>query len=242
MKVISTCRSRNDENIIGRFCKAYQEIADVILIADGGSEDDTVKVAESFPKVKVIHFEEQMPVRGGHEINPQGRHVNFIFDHAIALGADWITFDDSDCVPNYLLQQTARRLMKDVEEYALFLRRVYFWGSDLIFPKLHEPNTSLWAFKPSAGIRADEADSWHLTMAWRSQPNLINLRPVSRHIDFPYCLLHYSWPTPEEAQEKVRWYRESGVQPTCIHPLHWAGPTEPAAWFMSEKAPNERTV
>jgi len=242
MKIIATCRTRNDEQIIGRYCAAYQKIADVILIADGGSEDNTIEEAMKYPKVEVITFGEQMDVLGGHKINPQGRHVNYLFRQAIERGADWITFDDSDCIPNFMLQNDARQMMEEMREPALFTRRVYFWGETEIFPKLHAPNTSLWAFRSDLKIRADESDPWHLTMRWLPHQNLTLLRPDAKHVEFPYCLLHFSWLTPEAAEEKVRWYRETGVQPTHRHPFHWAGPREPAAWFMSDKAPNENPL
>jgi glycosyltransferase involved in cell wall biosynthesis len=242
MKIIATCRTKNDEAIIGRYCKAYQKIADVILIADGGSTDNTIEEAMKYPKVEVIMFGEEMEVNNGHKINPQGRHVNFLFDEAKKRGADWITFDDSDCVPNFMLQNDARKIMAETINDAVFLRRVYFWGDDQIFPKLHAPNTSLWAFRSSLDIRADVSDPWHLTMKWGNQANLTNLRPHAKHVEFGHCLLHFSWPTPEEADAKVKWYRESGVQPTCVHPLEWAGPIEPAAWFMRVDGPHEKRV
>ena len=233
--IVATARTRNNGNIISRFCEAYQGVADLILLADGGSTDDTVAVAESFANVEVLHFNEQMDVKGGYRINPQGRHVNFLINAAIERGADWITFDDSDCVPNFLLRTDAKKFFADTGAPAIFLRRVYFWGSREIFPKLHKPNTSLWAFRAELPIRADETDPWHLTMRLSPHKNLAPLRPDARHIEFPYCLLHYSWPSPKEAEAKITWYRESGVQPRCMSPLHWAGPIEPAEWFMDTK-------
>lgn len=242
MKIIATCRTRNDEKIIGRYCEAYQNIADVILIADGGSTDQTVEVAKSYPRVEVIHFDKQMKVNNDIKINPQGKHVNFLFQAARQRGADWITFDDSDCVPNFMLQNDARRYMRDAEERAIFLRRIYFWGEKDIFPKLHAPNTSLWAFRSDLRIMAGESDPWHLHMKWNPHIDLSPLRPEAKHIELPHCLLHFSWPSPEEADAKVKWYRESGVQPSCAHPLQWAGPTEPAAWFMRVKPSDEKPL
>ena len=243
MKIIATCRTRNEEKNVGRFCKAYQGVADEILIADGGSTDKTIEIALSYPDVTVLHFEEEMVVEGGHTINPQGKHVNFLIERATLRGADWIVFDDCDCVPNHLLQKDLRTKLEKADEHpALFVRRVYFWGKDLIFPRMHEPNTGLYAFRPDCGIRADESDPWHLTMRYKGNLYLTPVRLDSLHLDFPYCLLHYTWQTEEATDEKIKFYRDSGVQPTALHPKDFAGPMEPPAWFMSEEPPDAERV
>lgn len=234
MKIVATVRAKNEEENIGRFCMSYQDIADVILVADGGSEDRTVEIASAIPKVKVKTFPLRMEVKGGHWINPQGKHVNFLIDWALEEGADWIIFDDCDCVPNFLLKLQARyNFVKATEQDkpAIYLRRVYFWGEDQIFPRLHAPNTSIWAWQKDIPVRADESDPWHLTM------RVAGLRPDSMHLEFPHCLLHYSWPTPEAADAKIAFYRSSGVQPTATHPDVFAGPKAPAEWFMSTYGP-----
>ncbi len=51
MKIIATTRTKNEEENIERFCRSYIDtgLADLVLIADGGSDDDTVAIAESVP-------------------------------------------------------------------------------------------------------------------------------------------------------------------------------------------------
>ncbi|GAH78398.1 unnamed protein product, partial [marine sediment metagenome] len=46
MKIMATTRTRNEEKNIARFVMSYQW-ADKVLIADGGSTDDTVKIAKN---------------------------------------------------------------------------------------------------------------------------------------------------------------------------------------------------
>lgn len=239
MRIVATCRARDNEAIIERFCMAYQDIADLILVADGGSTDRTVEIAQAMPKTKVLHFEERIQVGGGLWINPQGAHMNFLIDHARDEGADWIIFDDSDCVPNFLLCWQARMRFEwaDYEGHqAVFARRVYFWGEDQIFPKMHEPNTSIWAWQRNAPIRGGMTDQWHLHVEGAH-----DIREKSAHLEFPYCLLHYSWPSEEAAAAKIAWYHQTGVQPTAQHPLDFAGPLEGAEWFMREKPPITRS-
>jgi glycosyltransferase involved in cell wall biosynthesis len=237
MKVIATVRTHNEADNIARFCSAYQGIADKIFVADGGSVDNTIEIAKSFPKTYVKPFHEKILVENGYWINPQGSHVNFLFDWALDEGADWIIFDDCDCVPNFMLRDFGTQSLREADHkslLAIFTRRVYFWGSDEIFPELHKPNTSLWAFSSSARVRANEDDQWHLTMRYMPDSNLMNLRPKALHLEFPYCLLHFSWPTPESADEKIKFYRKSGVQPSAAHPNEFAGPKAKPSWFMKE--------
>lgn len=239
MRVIATVRARDNEDIIERFCMAYQNIADLILVADGGSTDKTVEIAQAMPKTKVLHFEERQQVNNDMWINPQGAHLNFLFEHAKEEGADWITFDDSDCVPNFLLRGQARHRLRSAmlkDQMAVFVRRVYFWGEDKIFPNLHKPNTSLWAWRAEVPIHGN-TELLHLQVLGAREA-----RDGAMHLEFPYCLLHYPWPSEEAAVAKTDWYRKTGVQPQSQHPLVWGGPLENAEWFMSEEPPKgERT-
>ncbi len=63
--IIAMVRTRNEEMNIGAFCESYQGIADKILVADGGSNDDTVEIALGYPKVKVRNFTERTEMKKG---------------------------------------------------------------------------------------------------------------------------------------------------------------------------------
>lgn len=256
MKIVATVRARNEAYNIGRFCNAYQNIADEILVADGGSEDNTMELARGYPKVLVDSFLPQFETKDGGWLNPQGKHVNFLIDWAVEREADWIIFDDCDCVPNYKIREDARGVFESIEERAIYTRRIYFMG-DQIFPELHGGGkmeaearrrehslgvpawTSLWAWRPSAGVRADEGDPWHLTMMSHDKQKADSMRRDAYHLDFPYCLLHFSWRDREHALEKVGTYRSSGQQPTAAYPWVFGGsPADPEP-FMVEENPDE---
>ena len=67
--------------------------------------------------------------------------------------------------------------------------------------------------------------------------DLETIRSKAKHLDFPYCLLHYAWPTPEIAQAKLARYRNNGQQPTAQHPLQFGGALAPPEDFMKPERP-----
>jgi len=228
MKIIAATRTRNEEHNIGRFCEAYQNIADQIFIADGGSVDNTIEIALSYPNVVVRKFEEQIKGKDGSFFNPEGRHINFLLDWAAGAGPDWIIFDDTDCVPNYLLREEAREILKTSPAAIIHMKRVYFWGFDQIFQEMHEKGFGLWAWRAEEPIRAVQLD----------KPNVMEIGTYDTPVydlDFPYCLLHYFCPTPEAADAKVKHYRESGRCAGAQHPFKFGGPLAPPEPFMVEK-------
>ena len=87
MKIITTTRVRNESKNIERFCKAYWWV-DKILIADGGSEDNTLLLANQFPNVKTENFKVKIYGENNLWRNPHGRHMNFLFTWAKREGAD----------------------------------------------------------------------------------------------------------------------------------------------------------
>jgi len=208
MKVIATVRTLNEQNNIGNFCHSYKNIADKVLVADGGSTDNTVQIAKSFPNVEVRDFKKRVKLFKSYWRNPHGEHINFLIDWAIDEGADWIIFDDCDCLPNYALKNDARTIFKITEHDFVFVTRLYLWGTDKHFPKMAKITgdwtPSLWAWRANLDFRASETDPLrHEFTLDISKVDKENLMP-------PYCLLHYFVPTPEIASRKLQWYRESG--------------------------------
>lgn len=226
VKIVAAVRTLNERRNIAAFCRSYYQWVDEIIVADGGSEDDTVAIAKRFPNTRVIHFKERMNLEDGRWRNPQGSHFLMLRDEAIQSGADWIIFDDCDCVPNYKMKANARRLFEQTEQHSIFARRVYFWGSDRIFPQMHAPGASLWAWAPNrVEVTVDPE-------AWRSIA--LEVPPISeaRVLEFPYCLLHRPWPDPETVDRKMEFYQKSGQHPNMKHPLNFAGPLAEPEPFM----------
>jgi hypothetical protein len=151
---------------------------------------------------------------------------------AVDDDADWIIFDDCDCVPNDSLRESARSFLEsDGAHSCVMALRIYLWGRDKYFPKLNEPGPSLWAWRPAVrNIRADESNPWeHRMLGIPRMPR----GPLCDNLSFPMVLLHYSWPTPEAAAKKVEKYRASGQHPNAVAPTEFAGPMAPILPFMT---------
>lgn len=228
MLVATVCRVVNESAHIKRFLSHYSEISDVILLADGGSTDDTLELARKYRKVRIRHFSERVE-RNGIWRNPEGKHLNFMADWAAKAGADWIIMDDCDSAPNKELRSSRalRSLMKNELLDVIKVPRMYLWGTDKWFPELsgmHDPKrgdwTGLWAFRPNK-IKWSEINPYANEL---TNPQLEGLN-VER-LQFPNALLHYFCLNEELVQRKLAFYRDSEQVPNMPHPLDSCGPVE----------------
>jgi glycosyltransferase involved in cell wall biosynthesis len=230
MKIIVIARTRNEEENIERFCKAYQW-ADKILVADGGSRDNTVSIAKTFENVEVRDYSVFIQMDNGIIRTPHGSHLNFLIDWAfIENEADWVICDDCDCFPNYEVKNNVRVLMESTDKNYVYITRLYLWKDEGYFPNLSKPNTddyvpSIWAWKRETQLRfrADRVSSHesHQELSFIPHPlQILNLMP-------PYALLHCPWQTEEMVERKLAFYRLSGQIKNMQHPLHFGGPLEP---------------
>ncbi len=233
MKVIVTVRTRNEAERIERFVMSYQW-ADKILVADGGSTDDTVSIAQSLPKTEVRKFGMRVASDDGRVWrNPHGRHINFLIDWAEEEGADWIIFDDVDCIPNYKMKKLGRLIFIGATEALrdyIMVNRVYFYKEESYFEELTKPTgdwtPSLWAWRANKDIRAKEEDGWEHYID-------IHLEGLHRSDVYPpYCLLHYFYPDDEFMKKKLDFYRH--MRPTIRDPKDYGGELLPLEEWMRE--------
>lgn len=238
MKIIATVRTRNEEENIEMFCRAYIDsgLADQVLVADGGSDDDTLAIAREIPGVYVGEFSGQVFGNDNAWRNPHGEHINFLIDWASAEGADWIIFDDCDSVPNNLLRQHGRKILEKSDcGYALAVR-IYFWGPDQWFPRLSKDGAGnwmagLWAWRSNKGFRADETNPWRHRFN-RTFPQIGTSDSDVREILPPAALLHRPWPTEEKAKAKLAFYKGTGQHPNMQHPKTFGGSIEAILEWM----------
>jgi hypothetical protein len=204
----------------------YQWV-DQILVADGGSLDNTIEIAESMPKTQVRKFEGRTQMKNNIWRNPEGPHLNFLKNWAEDEGADWILSDDCDCFPNYHLKQNTRNLLENTGFDWIYTVRLYLWKNNTHFPDMAMPGAGhkewaagLWGWKVDVHPHFETTAMAH---TWTPQVNdpqkRLNLLP-------PYCLLHTTWVDDEALEKNLTFYRESGQSPTIQHPLKYAGRME----------------
>ena len=233
MKIFATTRTLNEEKNIARFVMSYQWV-DKVLIADGGSEDDTVKIAKKLPNTEVRVFDEKA-YSDDKKVwrNPHGKQINFIIDWAEAEGADWIIFDDCDCVPNSYLKGMDDQFYlggwNEKFDY-LMVTRIYLYRDYLYFRELTCPTgdwtPSLWAWKANKGIRAKEDNPWEHYID-------IHKKGLVRHdLMPPICLLHYFYPSKEYMKKKLDFYRH--MRPSILDPLEYGGAQKPLEEWMRQ--------
>jgi glycosyltransferase involved in cell wall biosynthesis len=237
--IIVTVRTLNESHRIGEFCNSHKD-ADKILVADGGSSDDTVSIANTFPNVKVLHYKKRVQLEKGLWRNPDGPHANFLFKHAYRYNPDWVIFDDCDIRPNKLLRENYRTILEQTDAETVMAVRVYLWGTKEYFPALSSPlgeelgQGSLWAWRgdldlwtvnvpPAFTFRTGDLD----ITEFRTDTKCLELQ-------FPFCLLHYSWDNPDRVNAKVTYYRASGFIPGMRHPLEMGGKRRPLEDWMYE--------
>lgn len=217
MKIAAATRTRNEAANIDRFCRCYHW-ADKVLIADGGSVDDTVNQAKQYKNVSVRLFDEQI-YSGNTWRNPQGRHLNFMIDWAKAEGADWVILDDCDCVPTRALQSELRGIMEIIPQPVIMLYRIYIWGKDRYFPEMNNAGQSLYAWRTSMPIRAWEGDPLaHRMGGWDGADE--------KRLEKPLCCLHYFFPDEATVARKKAFREGIGKVPFEPHPLTSFGSLE----------------
>jgi len=230
MKIVAAARTRDEAKNIETFCWSYlsgeNPIADEVLIADGGSLDETIAIASQLPGVKVRTFGERVMGKGGLWRNPHGRHINFLIDWAKEERADWIIFDDADCFPNAILRTIGRTAIEQSIWPFFYVCRIYIMGTEYWCPAMTklrpEPNPwepSMWAWKLDTGLRALESDSWRHEFPLNKLPS-----EHCRTALYPPCaLLHYAWKSEDVIRKKLAFYRQSGEITDMLHPRDFAG-------------------
>jgi hypothetical protein len=194
LRVFACTRTLNESRNIDRFCRSFAW-ADRILIADGGSTDDTVYRALAYPNAVVRGY----PVRNeasGTLWNPQGPMCQWLWDWAKEDGADWLVLEDCDCVPNTRLRTELRSIIEVNRNLVdmLVAVRVYQWGDTRQhFPSLsHTERKGEWSPNSYFAWRADltgvKFSDAPVHQGFLPHPRQARIRLLT--LTPPYCLIH----------------------------------------------------
>lgn len=211
---VMIARMLNEERFIKRFIEQYYPLVDKFLIADGGSTDNSVKIALQYEKVSVRLYSMRVPCPKDETkwMNPESDHFNFVHDWAKSLDPEWIFYDDVDCAPNYLLKKHGRAIFDNIGPFfnEVLIHRLYIWGEDRYFPKLNEPGYSMWAWKPSShtSYYANTEDPQQIDFV--GYPNSTEDKAHKFHLHQPLCLLHRCWPDRKYINQKMKRYASWG--------------------------------
>lgn len=230
MKIIAVTRTKNESKNVVRWIKSYNRWVDEVLIVDGGSEDNTVKLANAQKKTQVKEFTERIALPNGDFYNPQGAQINACYDWARELGADWVIFDDCDCFPNADIMTQGRAIFQTAErgsKLAVFAHRLFIEG-DNYYPQMNEPGQSLWGFRADTDVHASEEDPRY--------QHIIDIPPVDRRFNLnpPLVLLHEALPTPEAFARKSKYYQALRGENKYNHPSTWAGEAVPLPEYATQ--------
>lgn len=217
--IITICRTLNEKRNIERFCEEYSKISDRILICDGGSEDNTIELAQAFDKVSVIPFRRRV-YKDSIWRNPHGKHINFMIGWAKKAGAEWIIFDDCDSVPNKHLKEVIPPEFSNPALNVLMVKRLYLYKDGEYFPRMSDAGLGLWAWRASVSVRASTEDPWNHHME-------IPDHAARGSIIEPRVLLHYSWPDDEEIRRKAAFYKIAKDMEIDWNPVAFGGGLAP---------------
>lgn len=234
-------RTYNEAANIVDCCNAYP-FADKILIADGGSEDNTVSMASTFyPHVEVRNYPIKVKCDNGIWRNPDGPHIQFLVDWAVEEGADWIIVQDCDQRPNKFLKLDARNIFEGASALGydfVMATQIYLWGKDQYFHDLTfmggDWQQGLWAWRASIGLKIIDKMP-HFEFSYDGQTSIdIPKTGKAQYIKPPYCYMHFGWPTPEKTMDHIAYYRNANLIPNMIHPLQFGGKPRPLLEWMTE--------
>lgn len=240
LKIVACTRTMNESRNIDRFCRSFAW-ADRILVADGGSVDDTIIKARTYPNVEVRDYLVRNTTRGV-TWNPQGPMCQWLWDWARAEGSDWLVMEDCDSVPNTLLRTEMRMLIQrhDLDADMIGAARLYQWGTTRShFPQLaHVGKTGPWAvdsyFAWRVSLTQFKFNDGTVHQGWVPDPKEAGIRLLT--LQPPYCFIH-RFALDERDIEKKTASHDAGVDYKVQHqhPLQFGGPlTDMPEWATED--------
>lgn len=236
MKIVVCIRTLNEADMIDKCCQSWV-FADRILIADGGSTDDTIERALEYPNVSVRPFTEKVECANGIWRNPDYKHLNFLWDWAREDNADWIISQDCDQRPNFYLKRDARKLLETTTKDYLMPVQIFLWHEIKYFPNMSRAGMGwmhgIWAHRANVGMVATDK-----MPHYEFQVNGRNIDPTKDNtgelVDPPYCYMHHGWASDPKVDKMLTYYKTSKLIPGIQHPFIMGGgsPIDLEDWMV----------
>ena len=124
--------------------------ADKIVLFDDGSSDNTVELAEQYPKVMAIHKKDNP-----HNIRTEGIDRQILYDLACAENPDWICFLDCDEIFDDKMKWQIYDLITDPCINLYHFHEINFWRSETHY-RIDESYNKGWfgrLFRNMPGLR-----------------------------------------------------------------------------------------
>jgi len=201
MKFVGMLRIKDEAAWIAEVIASLLPLCEQIFILDDHSTDDTAEICRSFPEVTLL----PSPFEGLDE----ARDKNYLLEHVIKSGADFVIHIDGDEVLVPDGQQMIRDLVARVPNVAIAKFRVlYAWNdkrtirTDGIYACFSRPSLFRIAGQNTAGLRFGTTPHGGNLHCWNHPQNLQGAEVNAKHIG----LIHYGYITPEIRARKHAFY------------------------------------
>ncbi|MBU1626771.1 glycosyltransferase, partial [bacterium] len=200
-KLVAGYRVKNAGRWFRRVLAKMSTVADEIVVFDDHSTDDTIEIAKSFDKVKIIHKSE-FPERDFNEARDREKLLQL----CKSLEPEWIIITDGDEELEEKFDRTAaEKLMNPVKPsiFGYIFRYITHWDSedmqrtDGIFGQM--ANVRMVRNLPNQHIVSNHPQGFHC--------NSVPWVPVENIAMTPYRIRHYGYADSKDRMRKYDWYQ-----------------------------------